>query len=75
MPLIGPTKNELLSEFTVMRPEPYAPLTIRFRYPGRHNVLNALASIAIATELGVEDTAIISALTAKVQGVGRRFKC
>jgi len=67
------TQNELVSEFTVMRPASYPPLKIRFQYPGRHNVLNTLASIAIATELGVSDTAIISAL-AKFQGVGRRFQ-
>ena len=35
--------------------------------PGRHNVLNALAAIAVATEVGVGDTAIIKAL-ARIQG-------
>ncbi|WP_407658980.1 UDP-N-acetylmuramate--L-alanine ligase [Legionella lytica] len=67
------TQNELISEFTVIRPAPHAVLNIRFQYPGRHNVLNALAAIAIATELGVDDAAIMSAL-AKFQGVGRRFQ-
>lgn len=67
------TQNELISEFTVIRPAPHAVLNIRFQYPGRHNVLNALAAIAIATELGVDDAAIKSAL-AKFQGVGRRFQ-
>lgn len=67
------TQNELVSSFTVVRPAPYPPLAIRFQYPGRHNVLNALASIAIATELGVDDAAIVNAL-AKFQGVGRRFQ-
>lgn len=66
-------QKELVSEFTVLRPLPYPPLNIRFHYPGRHNVLNALAAIAIATELKVDDEAIISAL-AKFQGVGRRFQ-
>ena len=45
------TQNEMLSQFTVIRPAPHLPLTIQFQYPGRHNVLNALASIAIATEI------------------------
>ena len=45
------TQNEMLSEFTVIRPAPHSPLNIQFQYPGRHNVLNALAAIAIATEL------------------------
>nr|WP_058533142.1 UDP-N-acetylmuramate--L-alanine ligase [Legionella saoudiensis] len=67
------TQNELISEFTVIRPAPHSVLNIRFQYPGRHNVLNALAAIAIATELGVDDAAIKSAL-AKFQGVGRRFQ-
>jgi UDP-N-acetylmuramate--alanine ligase len=40
--------------------------------PGRHNVCNALAAIAVATELGVPDAAISEAL-ANFTGVGRRF--
>lgn len=67
------TQNEMLSQFTVIRPAPHAPLVIQFQYPGRHNVLNALAAIAIATEVGVEDAAIIQGLQ-KFQGVGRRFQ-
>jgi UDP-N-acetylmuramate--alanine ligase len=41
--------------------------------PGMHNVLNALAAIAVATELGVSDAAIQKAL-AEFHGVGRRFQ-
>ena len=41
--------------------------------PGRHNVLNALAAIAVADELGVPDAAIGKAL-ADFRGVGRRFQ-
>jgi UDP-N-acetylmuramate--alanine ligase len=37
-------------------------LPIVLNLPGRHNVLNALAAIAVATEVGVGDTAIIKAL-------------
>lgn len=47
-------------------------LSISLNLPGRHNVLNALAAIAVATELGVPDQAIASALAA-FNGVGRRF--
>ena len=50
-----------------------APLDIALNLPGRHNVLNALAAIAVATELGVEDKAITTAL-AEFRGVGRRFQ-
>ena len=48
-------------------------LPIVLNLPGRHNVLNALAAIAVATEVGVGDTAIIKAL-ADFRGVGRRFQ-
>lgn len=47
-------------------------LSVRLNLPGRHNVLNALAAIAVATELGVEDNAIARALES-FNGVGRRF--
>jgi UDP-N-acetylmuramate--alanine ligase len=50
-----------------------APLDITLNLPGRHNVQNALAAIAVATELGVGDTAILKAL-ADFRGVGRRFQ-
>ena len=66
-------QNGLLSEFTVHRPAPFSSLRIQFKWPGRHNVLNALAAIAIATELGVGDEAIVQGLL-KFQGVGRRFQ-
>lgn len=41
--------------------------------PGRHNVLNALAAIAVAQELGVAQAAIVKAL-AGFSGIGRRFQ-
>ncbi|HUG59037.1 MAG TPA: cyanophycin synthetase, partial [Candidimonas sp.] len=47
-------------------------MSIALNLPGRHNVLNALAAIAVATELGVRDSAIADAL-ANFNGVGRRF--
>ena len=50
-----------------------APLAVTLNLPGRHNVLNALAAIAVATELGVGDAAILKAL-AEFHGVGRRFQ-
>jgi len=48
-------------------------LPVTLNLPGRHNVLNALAAIAVATELGVPDAAIQKAL-AGFQGIGRRFQ-
>ncbi|MGN6578913.1 MAG: UDP-N-acetylmuramate--L-alanine ligase [Bordetella sp.] len=47
-------------------------LQIELNLPGLHNVRNALAAIAVATELGVADVAIAQAL-ASFKGVGRRF--
>lgn len=41
--------------------------------PGMHNVLNSLAAIAVATEVGASDAAIQKAL-AEFNGVGRRFQ-
>jgi UDP-N-acetylmuramate--alanine ligase len=48
-------------------------LHITLNLPGEHNVRNALAAIAIATELELPDAPIVSAL-AKFGGVGRRFQ-
>ncbi len=48
-------------------------LSIVLNLPGRHNVLNALAAIAVAVELNVPDEATANAL-AGFQGVGRRFQ-
>ncbi len=58
--------------FSVLR-EKSARLDVTLNLPGRHNVLNALAAIAVATELGVADAAIQKAL-AEFRGVGRRFQ-
>lgn len=58
--------------FTVLR-EGEKPLDVSLALSGEHNVRNALAAIAIATELGVDDEAIVSAL-ADFRGVGRRFE-
>ena len=46
---------------------------ITLNLPGMHNVLNALAAIAVASEVGVSDAAIVKALN-DFKGVGRRFQ-
>jgi UDP-N-acetylmuramate--alanine ligase len=48
-------------------------LPITLNTPGLHNVLNALAAIAVASEVQVPDGAIVKAL-AEFKGVGRRFQ-
>ena len=58
--------------FTALR-ERAAALSVTLNLPGRHNVLNALAAIAVASELGIADGAILKAL-GEFHGVGRRFQ-
>jgi UDP-N-acetylmuramate--alanine ligase len=48
-------------------------LEVELALPGYHNVLNALAAIAVATHLGVADLAITSGLR-EFEGIGRRFQ-
>ena len=60
------------THFTVQRAGSDAGLAVTLNLPGRHNVLNALAAIAVASELGVSDSAIQEGL-AHFQGIGRRF--
>ena len=50
-----------------------ADLNITLNLPGLHNVLNALAAIAVGMEIGAPDEAIVKAL-AEFRGVGRRFQ-
>jgi len=49
------------------------PMQLSVNLPGEHNVLNALAGIAVATDEDVEDTAIKASLE-KFAGIGRRFE-
>ncbi|MBV8910148.1 MAG: UDP-N-acetylmuramate--L-alanine ligase [Gammaproteobacteria bacterium] len=49
------------------------PLMVTLNLPGTHNVRNALAAVAVASELGIEDGAIQRAL-ANFQGVDRRLQ-
>ena len=48
-------------------------LDVTLNLPGLHNVRNALAAIAVGTEVDVSDAAILKAL-AEFNGVGRRFQ-
>jgi UDP-N-acetylmuramate--alanine ligase len=61
--------------FTVRRRNGMAmpDLRITLNLPGEHNVRNALAAIAVASELEIPDAPIAAAL-AKFSGVGRRFQ-
>ena len=48
-------------------------LRVTLNLPGDHNVLNALAAIAVATELELPDTPVVKGL-AEFHGVDRRFQ-
>ncbi len=50
-----------------------ADLSVDLNLPGEHNVLNALAAIAVGMEVGASDDAIVRALR-DFRGVGRRFQ-
>ncbi len=62
----------LRSHYLAVRPEA-PPLPITINLPGRHNVLNSLAAVAVAAEIGVGDAAIQRAL-ASFQGIDRRLQ-
>src|SRR3982751_4391731 len=47
-------------------------IAVHVPIPGRHNVQNALAAVAVALELGISDEAIVAAFD-KFEGVKRRF--
>jgi UDP-N-acetylmuramate--alanine ligase len=57
--------------FKVSRKDQKDWLEVELNLPGKHNLLNALASIAIAHELGVSDKDIVNALS-QFQGISRR---
>lgn len=63
----------MCTRFTVKRPDGLTDLDVSLNMPGHHNVLNALACIAVATDEGISDEAICNALE-KFEGVGRRFQ-
>lgn len=66
------TADGTKTHFTVLRKD-HAPLPLTLNIPGEHNVYNALAAIAMATDEGVDDEAIVRAVS-KFAGVGRRFE-
>jgi len=66
-------QDGIFTSFTAKRPGDLSDLHIKLRMPGRHNVLNALSAIAVATDENISDDAIVTALE-NFQGVGRRFQ-
>src|SRR6478735_385065 len=70
--IVDIVQDKMQSTFTVLRPE-HSPIKATINLPGLHNVQNATAAIAVATDEGISDDVIIRALE-KFQGVGRRFQ-
>lgn len=66
------TQDGGVSRFTVEL-EGQLPIDLSVNLPGQHNVLNALAAIAVALEEGVSTEAISKAL-GEFAGIGRRFE-
>jgi len=66
-------QSGMRTTFRVSRGERGPDLEVMLNLPGRHNVLNALAAIAVASEVGVDDAAIQRGL-AGFAGIGRRFQ-
>ncbi|MEC6883490.1 UDP-N-acetylmuramate--L-alanine ligase [Photobacterium piscicola] len=69
--LVNYTQTGQQGHFTVLRNDK-PTLNITLNIPGKHNALNATAAIAVATEEGVCDDAIMRALV-EFEGTGRRF--
>lgn len=61
------------TDFDVLRKGRSGVLHVTLNIPGWHNMLNALAAIAVASNLGVADASIVASLGA-FKGVGRRFQ-
>ncbi len=59
--------------FTARRKNALPDIDVSLPLPGRHNVSNALAAIAVAMEEGVSDAAVVRGLQSYA-GVGRRFE-
>lgn len=65
--------QRMQSSFTVHRPDGLPSLKLTLNIPGVHNVLNATAAVAVATDEKVDDESIRAGLV-KFEGVGRRFE-
>lgn len=66
-------RRGLKTRFTATFKDGRAPLAVELNLPGRHNVLNSLAAIAVARELEIADSALLKAL-AEFSGVDRRMQ-
>jgi UDP-N-acetylmuramate--alanine ligase len=66
-------QDGLRSRYAVLRSGQESALEVTLNLPGRHNILNSLAVIAVAGELGIDDLTLQRALSG-FKGIGRRFQ-
>lgn len=66
-------QNQRVQTFKVKSPHHSEPFNLQLNLPGRHNVLNATAALAVALEEGLGIDAIAEGLK-DFSGVGRRFE-
>lgn len=66
-------RQDALQMHFVVRQAGHAPLPVVLNLPGYHNVLNALAAIAVARELDIDDASLQRALKT-FAGIDRRFQ-
>jgi len=71
--IVNLRREQMRTRFDVLRPEAQSTLSVELNIPGVHNVLNATAVVAVATDEGVSDSAIQTGLK-HFAGVGRRFQ-
>lgn len=64
---------ELNYSFFTIKRNGHSDLSVKLRLPGIHNVMNASAAIATATDEGISDHDILTALES-FEGIGRRFQ-
>lgn len=72
MRAVAVSQSQMMTSFTIVQ-DGFTPLEVCLNLPGRHNVQNALAAVAVARELAVADQSIARALN-EFRGVGRRFQ-
>lgn len=70
---INVQQDKMHSTFEVVGAGLEQALPVKINIPGRHNILNALAVIAVARDEGVSPQAIVQGLE-NFTGVGRRFQ-